>query len=184
MSWRTRKRGTCRQVGNKFPVEKKRLPPRLRGWQRKISTTPSEHSFNRFAKNVVDSAREELEKYGSVYPAVLVRVPLERASYRIELPANKKKWRKKVEKIVKESGASHYAVVTEGFMAPPTKEGLLPSAHPFKKDIVFITVYSRDGKKHMKTIEFEYISPKQVAVKKVEDWPKFKDSLVGDVFER
>lgn len=142
-----------------------------------------EQIFNHFTDEVVEGSREKLNKYGSVNPHIIVKVPKEKSTYLVPLEGNKHRWKKQITKIVNRAQASHYAVVVEGWAAPSHKK-LSPSQHPRREDVVFITIYSKDGKRIMIAIEFKPITSKQVAIGTVETWTEFDDYLVGDVFEK
>lgn len=167
--------------GKHFPVKGK-LPPKLRPWQKKIPTSPSDVRFKRFNKLVVNQARTELEERATISPFAIIKVPAEKTTYFIDLKGSQSKWKGQVKNIVKKSNASHYAIITEGWIAP-AKENIAPSKHPFRQDVIWITSYSRDGRKLMNIIHFDYISHNQVSIKKIGEWQKFDDNLVGDVFE-
>jgi hypothetical protein len=181
MKWLKRKRGTDRQKGKPFPVRGKRKLPEIVypiKYDKKKAVN-SKRAFYRFFGHLTRSAYERLKD--NKLPGNDAYFLLDdNTIFAGELPENKKAWRGLIKKAVKAEKPLAYGVITPIWISPPTK-GVLPSRHPFRKEGVIITVYSPREQK-ASFVEYEFITPKLIEVKKPVVWEKFEDSLVGNVY--
>ena len=187
MSWLKRKRGTPNQVGKPFPVggKRRKLPDIVYPirYEKKRAVIDEKRLFKRFFGMVTRSSYDRLKD--NIVPGSQAHFMLKDGDTVLigALPENKAEWRSLVRKAVFSEKPIAYAVITPIWLSPYTKytKGVKPSAHPFRREGVFITAYSPFSK-NSAFIEYEYLTPKIIEVKKPEVWPDFKDGIVGNVF--
>jgi hypothetical protein len=185
MKWLRRRRGTEKQIGKAFPIggKRKKLPKVVYPIKcDKKKAVNSKRVFYRFFGKVTRSVYEKLKD--NVVPESDAHFLLNESTILAgRLPENKKSWRGLIKKAVKAEKPLAYAIITPIWISriSPQTKGVLPSRHPFRKEGVIITAYSPREQK-ASFVEYEFITPKLIEVKKPVVWEKFEDSLVGNVY--
>jgi len=180
MKFLRRTHGTQRQIGKPFPVTgKKRLPKVAFPIKYKKPQVSNRHAVKRFFGSSVREAYQRLRD-NTIPKSSLSLLFDDNTVLSGELPENKQYWRSIVRKAVKAEKPLAYAITTDVYFAP-AEDKVAPISHPFRKESVFVTVFSPRWQRSA-AIDYERVTPKIIDVKKPEVWKRFTDNLVGNVY--
>lgn len=150
-------------------------------FQKQLKTKKRRSSFEVFVNDVLEVTKETLLESGEVQPHAVIKIPKKKVVELLTLEGERSTWREQIIEAVDETDSKLYALITEGWVAPAHKK-LSPAQHPFRKDIIFISVYSKRGERIMKVIYFTPLTSKEVTINKIETWRYFTDRIGGGIF--